>query len=38
MEREGGKISNSGLTVNSDYLAIQHPTVVLASESKQGFL
>jgi len=38
MERDGGKIYNKGLTINSDYLAIQHETTVLASDSRLGSL
>jgi len=37
MERDG-KICNMGLIINSDYLAIQHPTTVLDSESRLGSL
>jgi len=38
MEVDGGKIYTRGFTINSDYLAIQHPTTVLASESRLGSL
>jgi len=33
-----GKYAVGGLTINSDYLAIQHPTTALASESRPGSL